>query len=149
MSGDIDFLTGEFEQWAERERLLCPMDMTGEPPRYIDRLTAIYFKAFCAGMKAAAPMSNERMTDAALADLLKVVESQLGHAADVGATYVAFTRDETMRIAAALRARPQAVAEGYAVLKIADLEELTFSFNGRERLRAMLAASQSATGGAK
>jgi len=46
-------------------------------------------------------------TYAALADALKVVESQLGHAADVGATYVAFTRDETTRIAAALRARPQ------------------------------------------
>lgn len=113
-------------------------------------------------------MSGERMTDAALADLLKVVESQLGHAADVGATYVAFTRDETMRIAAALRASPQAVAEGFVLVPIEPTKRMMIAGAGswvgwqessmhdylptpdevRDVYRAMLAASQSATGGA-
>ena len=51
-NADIDFLMGEFEQWAEKERLLTPFDVTDNPPRYIDRLTKIYFKAFCAGVAA-------------------------------------------------------------------------------------------------
>lgn len=43
--------------------------------------------------------------DEALADVLRLIDEQFGHAADVGATYIAFTQEETKRIAAALRAR--------------------------------------------
>ena len=52
--------------------------------------------------------SREQATppaDAALADVLRLIDEQFGHAADVGATYIAFTQEETKRIAAALRAR--------------------------------------------
>jgi len=51
--------------------------------------------------------------DAALADVLRLIDEQFGHAADVGAIYIAFTQEETKRIAAALRAR--AVPELYCV----------------------------------
>jgi len=86
---------GEIDQWE-------PDSHAGPDPRRVsEAIDAAIFALDATPLPA----------DAALADLLKVVESQLGHAADVGATYVAFTREETMRIAAALRARPQAVAE--------------------------------------
>ena len=108
--------------------------------------------------------------DAALADVLKIVESQLGHAADVGATYVAFTRDETIRIAARLRAlsQPATVAQvpelycvgranypprggnvgiNWHVVGVADVPYRTCVPKNGELL-FVLAASQSATGGA-
>ena len=66
------------------------------PGSFNDMVRAIY--------RAGRESTATPPADAALADVLKVVECQLGHAADVSATYVAFTRDETMQIRAALLA---------------------------------------------
>ena len=60
--------------------------------------------------------------DAALADVLRLIDEQFGHAADVGAIYIAFTQEETKRIAAALRAR--AVPDGFVAANVKNLDVL-------------------------
>lgn len=115
-------------------------------------------------------MSGERMTDAAMADLAKQLD---GIADDLKQPYCA----EIRKIAAALRARPQAVAEGFVIAPIkvtremyeAGIVHLTRPIDEDDDDRTeeeiknaryvaigkavlvygdMLAASQSATGGA-
>jgi len=64
--------------------------------------------------------------DAALAaDVLRLIDEQFSHAADVGATYIAFTQEETKRIAAALRAR--AVPEGFVLVPVEPTDEMVIA----------------------
>ena len=134
---DTNELIAQMKERAEQIRRKKSAATSASQENYLDGvLTGI--DACLLMVEAATPP-----TDAALADHATAV-AQMMETAKQNAFVVRALRD----CAAALRARPQAVAEGYAVLKITDLEELTFSFNGRERLRAMIAASQSTTGGA-
>ena len=92
------------------------------------------------------------MADAELAEVRKVVESQLGHAADVSATYVAFTRDETMQIRAALRARAVPDEAALSLLRKVDAFWSAGNFCRDnpgcpwEEIRALLAASKAGGG---
>ena len=98
-------------------------------------------------------MSGERMTDAALADELT----------EAGNHYNCTERHAGLflRAAAALRARPQAVAEGFVMVPVEPTGEMLAAgaylagqrnyedSEIRNIYQDMLAASQSATGGAK
>ena len=82
--------------------------------------------------------------DAELADVLRLIDEQFGHAADVGATYIAFTQEETKRIAAALRARAVPEVPDAMALPTGSLDHMLQTFaNGWNACRdAMLAASK-------
>lgn len=87
---------------------------TGEALQYLEDAAAYFRSVGMHGRQAQIEAAIDRLivldgatppADAALADVLRLIDEQFGHAADVGATYIAFTQDETKRIAAALRAR--------------------------------------------
>lgn len=88
-------------------------------------------------------MSGERMTDAALADLAKQLD---GIADDLKQPYCA----EIRKIAAALRARPQAVPQhiNAVYFDVPAQPRSAYVMGWNDCIDSMLAASQSATGGA-
>lgn len=97
-------------------------------------------------------MSNERMTDTSLADAIKRACQYYKQAGRVASTsQMLATQHESTAdkiIASALRARPQAVAvPDERIGGMSDFDDM-YVLGWNDCRRTMLAASQSATGGA-